>query len=92
MVSLKLKKDGVTVKESVLSAPMANLSWNLGDDFALDFGSVYSAEVSFEDHGSIEKNVSVASLYDSKAFNDAYEYKGNDLGANYSKERTVFKV
>ena len=92
VVSLKLKKDGVTVKESVLSAPMANLSWNLGDDFALDFGSVYSAEVSFEDHGSIEKNVSVASLYDSKAFNDAYEYKGNDLGANYSKERTVFKV
>ena len=90
--SLKLKKDGEVVKESHLSSPMKSMSWNLGESFSLDFGSSYSVEASFGDGESLEKTVSVASLYDSKAFNASYEYKEDDLGANYSKERTLFKV
>lgn len=90
--SLKLKKEGATVKESVLSLPMASLSWDLGADFSLDFGCVYTCEAFFEDGQSLEKTVSVASLYGSKEFNAEYEYKGMDLGANYSKQRTLFKV
>lgn len=31
-------------------------------------------------------------LFNSKEFDDEYYYDGNDLGANYSKEKTVFKV
>lgn len=31
-------------------------------------------------------------LFNSKEFDDEFYYDGNDLGANYSKEKTVFKV
>ncbi len=30
--------------------------------------------------------------FDSEQFNEQYTYTGNDLGAVYSKERTIFKV
>ncbi len=89
---LRLKKNGETIKESRLNSPMKSMSWNLGEGFSLDFASSYALEAVFSGGESLEKAVSAAPLYDSKAFNAQYEYAGDDLGANYSKDRTLFKV
>ena len=31
-------------------------------------------------------------IFESKEFDEKYTYEGNDLGANYSKDETLFKV
>lgn len=92
IVSLKLKSSGETLKETVFDSPMSKFTWSLGEDFAIDFASAYMVEATFGDGEKLEKTVSVSPLYDAKDFNDKYAYNGLDLGANYSKERTVFKV
>ncbi len=92
IVSMKLKSGDKTIKESVFDSPMKKILWSLGDEFEIDFASTYKAEATFEDGQTLEKTVSISSLYDSKDFNDKYAYDGLDLGATYSKERTVFKV
>ena len=92
IVSLKLISGGQTLKESVLDTPLSKLIWSLGEDFEIDFASTYYVEATFEDGQKLQKSVSVAPLYDSNAFNDKYAYNGLDLGANYTKERTVFKT
>ncbi len=90
--SLKLYKGNETVKEKILDRPADYLVWDLGSDFKIDFASSYSVEVSFSSEANLKKNVSFSSVYDTKEYNDLYEYDAMDLGANYSKERTVFKV
>lgn len=58
----------------------------------VDFGSNYEVEVTFSEDKSVVKSaVSIASLYTTNEFNNAYYYDG-ELGAIYSKESTTFKV
>lgn len=38
------------------------------------------------------QDIQFRKVFDSKAFNDAYYYAGDDLGANYTKEETTFKI
>ncbi|ABX42665.1 type I pullulanase [Lachnoclostridium phytofermentans] len=55
----------------------------------LDMSKKYA--LSKTDYGS--RNLTLDSgLYTSEEFEAAYTYEGNDLGATYSKEKTVFKV
>ncbi len=54
----------------------------------LSIGEAYI--LSKEGYGEI--NVSMVSIYGTKAFEDAYTYEGNDLGASYTKDSTTFKV
>ncbi len=89
---LNLYQDGVSIKEKILDAQADYLLWDLGSDFKIDFSSSYSLEAFFEEENSLKKEVSFSSLYGSEEYNALYEYDGMDLGANYSKERTVFKV
>lgn len=54
----------------------------------IDLGHSYTLER--DDYGSIP--VSVGGAFSTTDFETAYTYEGNDLGANYSKEATSFRV
>ena len=58
----------------------------------VEMTSIYKLSVKFvKSQKTISKTVSIANLYDSKDFNDAFTYDG-ELGAIYTKEATTFKV
>lgn len=59
----------------------------LHDD--LDLSKKYA--ISKEGYGSRGLSVD-SSIYSSEAFESAYAYTGNDLGATYKSDKTVFKV
>lgn len=59
----------------------------------MSFESSYRVSVTFAESKKVmEKSVSISSLFKTQEFNDLYYYNGNDLGANYSKTETLFKV
>lgn len=90
--SLKLFKDTAFLKEKVLDEPKDYLAWELGDEFSVDFAATYYLEAKFNESVSLKAMVSFNRLYDTDEYNELYEYDGMDLGANYAKERTIFKV
>lgn len=63
------------------------------DSVSLDYAAKYTVKVTFRLDGSIlESNVSKNALYTDSAFEDAYDYDGDDLGAVYTSASTTFKV
>ncbi|MBZ4663712.1 MAG: pulA [Caloramator sp.] len=62
------------------------LSIVLNEKLALD----KTITVEFKDYGT--KTATFGQIFSSKEFDELYFYSGNDLGANYSKEKTTFKV
>ncbi len=90
--SLKLYKGSEVIVTKTLDEAVSYLLWDLGSDFKIDFASSYSVMAIFNSEARLKKAVSFSSVYDTKEYNDLYEYEGMDLGANYSKERTLFKV
>ncbi len=89
---LKLYDGATSVKEKVFDAPTDYFLWDLGSDFKIDFASTYYVEATFVGDVTLKKEVSFNSLYDTEEYNALYQYDSLDLGANYSKERTLFKV
>ncbi|MDE5593282.1 MAG: hypothetical protein K2I75_05050, partial [Clostridiales bacterium] len=70
------------------------IDFDLGDDFEIDFGEVYT--VYDEPAGDFDPEINYPakeaiaySLYDTDKFNELYAYEGT-LGAQYSAEKTVF--
>ncbi len=90
--SLKLLEGEKTVKEKILDAPTDYLIWDLGSDFEINFASTYYLEAKFSEEVSLRRQVSFNPVYDTAEYNALYQYDGKDLGASYSKERTVFKA
>jgi pullulanase len=91
--SLALYDGEKEMSSLTLTEEKAVYVWDLGADFSIDFGAAYYLEASFgESKEKLRKSVSFSSLYDKDEFNEKYAYDGLDLGANYSKERTLFKV
>lgn len=61
-------------------------------DTTADFSRKYSVELLFRESGqTLTSDVEMSSLYSSDTFNDLYYYDGL-LGAEYSKEKTTFRV
>ena len=89
---LKLYEGETSVKEKVFTEATDYTLWDLGTDFKIDFASTYYIEATFSGGVELKKEVSFNSLYDTDEYNALYEYDTLDLGANYSKERTIFKV
>ena len=54
----------------------------------VDFGNSYT--ISMKHHVSVP--VSVSQAFSTEAFEDAYTYDGDDLGATYTEEQTDFRV
>lgn len=75
----KVEIDSASVDGSVVSIKLKN---------ALDPLMTYM--ISYNGMEAIA--VKMPDFYSTKAFEDKYTYDGNDLGANYAKDKTVFKV
>lgn len=58
----------------------------MSEKLALD--KTYTLEI----QGYGDKLVDMGNVFSSKEFEETYYYDGNDLGANYTKDSTVFKV
>ena len=58
----------------------------MNENLALD--RTYTLEI----QGYGDKLVEMGNVFSSKEFEETYYYDGNDLGANYTKDSTVFKV
>lgn len=54
----------------------------------LSYGKKYKLYI----EGFIELDVSTANVYSTEDFENKYAYNGNDLGANYTAEKTTFKT
>lgn len=54
----------------------------------LDVGKYYTVR----DERDIETDLQIGAVIRTAAFDETYFYEGTDLGANYKKEETVFKV
>ena len=61
-------------------------------DEDIDIAKPYSVNVDFGSGKTATQDVSPVALYDTSAFNEAYEYTGDDLGVTYTDEKTTFKV
>ena len=62
------------------------------NDPTVDMTAIYKLSVKFvKSQKTLSKTVSIANLYDSAEFNEAFTYNG-ELGAIYTKEATTFKV
>ena len=77
--------DGVITPESV--SPGANNVYTMKLAEPLDLYSAYT--VTFMDE---KYNVQMPNVYSTESFEEAYTYTGNDLGANWTKEKTTFRV
>jgi pullulanase len=55
---------------------------------------IFSIWKTYKLFGKNYKEISIdkVSLYDTEAFKNQYTYSGDDLGANYSNEKTTFKI
>ena len=89
-----LKASDVTVKDSegntyaVASVTTDGKNGSLITSDELPYGKSYKLYID----GFIELDVSTAAVYDTNEFEQKYTYDGNDLGANYTAEKTTFKT
>lgn len=56
---------------------------------SMDLVYLYRYRIAFAGH---EYNIQTNTVYASKRFSEEFTYNGNDLGANWSKEKTVFRL
>lgn len=88
-ITLKDEDGAVYTADSVTSPDGANATTGtVTMSQPLDLFKKYV--LSFEGYG--EMAVSNVKVYSTKAFEDAFYYGGNDLGAVWAKEKTVFRV
>lgn len=89
-----LNASDVTVKDSegntyaVASVTTDGKNGSLITSDELPYGKSYKLYID----GFIELDVSTAAVYDTNEFEQKYTYDGNDLGANYTAEKTTFKT
>ena len=65
---------------------------NLPEGKEVDFEKTYKINLVLENNDEISAELSKSKLYSTDEFGAKYNYDGDDLGANYSKENTTFKV
>lgn len=85
VTNLKVFADNEEVAVTGVSGSKITLGANL------DFDKSYEVRCKVNGQDVIQ-NVTFTSLFNNSAFNAQYEYKGNDLGANYTPEATTFKL
>ncbi|MDE6029919.1 MAG: type I pullulanase [Clostridiales bacterium] len=88
-------KDEEADKTKNFAVGSTYVEFDLGDDFEIDFGEVYTVydeptETEFDPEINYPAHDVIAySLYDTTKFNELYAYDGT-LGAQYSIEKTIF--
>lgn len=87
---VKVYKDDELIKTDTLSLPNTVRRVSLSEN--ADFASTYKVVVTFENGEVKESEVDKNSLYKTNEFDAQYTYDGDDLGATYTKEKTIFKV
>ena len=90
IAKFELYEDGKKIEEVVPTAPFTSGTFDLSSNVSLTHG--YSIKAIYEDGFEIESNVDVTKLYESDEFASLYNYEGDDLGATYAANKTVFKV
>lgn len=89
-----LSANDVTVKDSsgnsyeAASVTTDGKKGSLTTADELAYGKSYKLYI----NGFIELDVSTSNVYDTEDFESKYAYDGNDLGATYSADKTVFKT
>lgn len=78
--------EGNTYSASSVTTDGKKGSLTTADELA--YGKSYKLYI----NGFIELDVSTANVFDTEDFESKYAYDGNDLGANYTAEKTVFKT
>ncbi len=81
-------KDGEGNSYEIANVTMNGTSGSLTTAEELSFARKYTLFI----NGFIELEVTAVNVYDTEDFESKYAYDGNDLGANYSADKTVFKT
>lgn len=81
-----MDSEGNTYAVASVKTDGKNGSLTISDE--LSYGKSYKLYI----NGFIELDVSTANVYDTEEFEQEYAYDGNDLGANYTAEKTTFKT
>ncbi|NLN50285.1 MAG: type I pullulanase [Acholeplasmataceae bacterium] len=84
-LNYKVFQDGAEIKTGVPTSKDFKIT--LSD---VDLKKKYALEIEFDD-GKRNTSISLKNLYDSEIFIDNFTYDGT-LGAEYTKEKTIFKV
>lgn len=94
MTSVKLFEDDKLLVDKVFSDTNPKIATlNFPEGKMASFEHSYRVEATFSAASNVAtSNVSSNSLYKTNQFDEQYTYTGNDLGANYSKNITTFKV
>lgn len=91
--SYTLYQDGASLVATDLATVSSNVQIVLPDGVEGDPMKAYSVDATFAYSGvTLTRNVQSYVLYKNPDFGDSYTYTGDDLGAVYSQEKTVFKV
>lgn len=89
IVSYQVKEDKIKIAEGELETPAKTIDIDIDHDASLD--KEYIVEVTFEGGKTVQKDISIASLYKTEDFVNNYTYDG-ELGAIYTNSKTTFKV
>ena len=83
-----VKKNGTAIGASKPTAKEGTITL----DNAIDFDADYTVSAKVKNDEANDVSVSFEGIYSSTAFGDAFNYSGDDLGANYTKAKTTFKL
>ena len=85
---IKLSENGI---ELAVSVTIQNNKGKIKLDKEVDFANKYILSAEFDD-GIKSYNVTFDGIYDSPAFEEAFAYNGDDLGAIVSADKTTFRL
>ena len=84
-----LKKDGVDLLSKDINKTK---STSITLPAPLDYMAGYTIEATLENGDTLTSSVTKTLLFNSKSFNDTYNYDGDDLGVTYTSSKSTFKV
>ena len=94
--NIALLEDGVEITgySTLVEHSLNLIRLTMPDEFVFDMNKDYKIRYDFGENNIVEKDVILYNLFDGEAFNEQYNYDGDDLGVTFdvNKLTTTFKL